>query len=273
MKKIGIAVVLVIVAAVLVFMFVAKDAKQTAGSREWPMELGTLESVPARYPPRTTNEAAKELERLAKTDDAAAIRAHLLSGEPLVWEVDVRRGPAMPTPDFRAIMRAQKALAASTRDWEDLRAQWLLARPLWQRPDMISPMVAVTITSAVVERAATLPRTEPAWFDEVRTFDYRKAMLAGIQADTWATGALFRDVAKVDEKAGPVNRLHDWAVAPYLHLSRVDFLAHQRATAAALVNGARPPEIAWWNQPAQMAAPNLERAWKRVAELEAKVRR
>ncbi len=272
MKKVIVALV-VMVAAWLVVSLTVRGAKKTAAASEWPMGLGTLESVPRRYARQETNDAARELERLAKTDDAAALRALLLSGEPPVWESDLSRGPVRPTPDVRSLMRVHKMLAANGRGWDDLRAEWVLARSLWHRPEMISSLVALTMTSRLVDRASTLPGPAPAWFEEVRTFDYRRAMLASMQADTWMIERVMKDYAAPDPGAAVPRRLRDQVMAPYHHLSRADFVAYRRAAAVARAKGEVPPEVAWWNRPAMMTAPNLDGAWRRLTELETKLKR
>lgn len=333
MKKIGIALVVVIAAAALVFMFAAKDAKETADSREWTMGLGTLDSVPKRYPPRKTNAAALELERLAKpvgvdfhgrrdpgADEVAAylraqlarpeatidpapafleqnragidaVRTHLLSAGPLEWELDLGRGLGGPMPSYRSQMQLGRLLTANALDrarrgdpgaWDDLRAEWELSRNLWQRPEMISSMIGLTLARHIAAAARKMPAPAPAWFDEVRTFDYRKAMLASLQSDTWIIGAELRVASNDDPGMNPIRRVRDWAAKPYMILARADFLAHQREMAAVLAKTTtcaldaetfqQVEEPAWWNRIGGIVMPNTMLMWQRVfrfrAELE-----
>ena len=121
--------------------------------------------------------------------------------------------------------------------------------------------------------AAMLPQPEPAWFDEVRTFDYRRALVASSQVSTWVIASIMEEYTAVHPHTTGVARVRDHARAPYLHLSRRDFVEHQRLTTIALLKGEAPPEVAWWNEPAKMAAPNVVDAWKRLGELEARVGR
>jgi hypothetical protein len=336
MKKFGIALALaiavVIVAAALVFMFAANDAKQTANSREWTMGLGTLDSVPKRYPPRKTNAAALELERLAKpigvdfqgrrdrgagevatylrtqlarpeaTIDPApafleqnragidAVRAHLLSAGPLEWELDLSHGLSGPMPSFRSQMEVGRLLTANALDrarrgdagaWDDLRAEWELTRNLWQRPEMISSMIGLTLARHIAAAARKMPAPAPAWFNEVRTFDYRKAMLASLQSDTWIIGAELKDVSIDDSGMNPIRRVRDWMAKPYLVMARADFLAHQRETAAVLAKAptcALDPaifqqveELAWWNRIGGIVMPNTTLLWQRVFRIRAEL--
>ena len=332
MKKIGIALMVVIGTAVLIFMYAAKDAKQLASSSEWAMGLGTLDSVPKRFPARKTNAAALELERLAKPigvdferrrergrdeiaeyvrtqlarPDAAidpppafleqnragidAVRAHLLSAGPLVWELDLGRGLGGPMPSFRSQMQLGRLLTANALDrarrgdaggWDDLRAEWELSRDLWQRPEIISSMVGLTMARHIAAAARKMPAPAPAWFDEVRTFDYRKSMLASMQSDTWMIGAELNDVASDDASMNPIRRVRDWMSRPYMALARADFLAHQRASAAVLARantcGLDPAifnqveELAWWNRIGGIVMPNTTLMWQRVFRVRAEL--
>lgn len=332
MKKIGIALVVAVAAAGLVFLLTANDAKRTANSREWAMGLGTLDSVPKRYPPRKTNEAALELERLAGSigidfqrrreqgkDEVAdyvraqlarpeaaidpapallethragidALRAHLLSAGPLEWELDLSRGLSGPMPSYRSQMQIGRLLTANALDrarrgdaggWDDLHAQWKLSRNLWQRPEMISSMIGVAMARHIAAAARKMPAPAPAWFSDLRTFDYRKGMLASLQSDTWMIGEALQDFSSDEISRNPVRRVRDWVARPYLILARAEFLEHQRATAAVLASAntcALDPaifdevdELSWWNRIGGVVMPNTTAMWQRVFRIRAEL--
>jgi len=320
MPKRIIAIVLVgIAAAWLVLTFGAKSRKSTVSAREWPMGLGRLDSVPARYPKQSRTPAAHELERLAatipkgppdpvadyarkqlqRTDrtidpappisvDLDAIRSILLSKQPIGWDVDIARAASAPLPNLVAHMKLSRLLTTSalerarlgdTNAWEDLRSQTTLSRGLWQRPEMISAMIAMAIDRNVIAAARKMPQPAPPWFDELRAFDYRKAMLAATQAEAWIISSSIKDFSAGDPTGRHwVRHIVDRTVkAPYLELSRSDLVARQRETAIAISSlttcglDAPPERVPWWNQPAKVLSPNITGAWRRVFRLRAEL--
>lgn len=318
-KKIIVILVVVIGAAWLMSAFGAKSRKGRVAAREWPMGLGRLDSVAARYPKQSRTPAALELERLAgampkgpvdpiadyvrkqlqRTDrtidpsppisgDVDAIRSILLSKRPIGWNVDVTRGASAPIPNLVAQMKFSRLLTASALErarlgdanaWEDLRAQRALSRGLSNRPEIISALIAVAIDRNVIAAARKMPLPAPPWFEELRTFDYRKAMLAATQAETWIISTMIREFS-VDEPAGSnwVRHLVDRTVkGPYMELARSDLVARQRENAIAISQLTtcaldRPPErVPWWNRPAKVLSPNITGAWQRVFRLRAEL--
>jgi hypothetical protein len=333
MKRIVIWVVAVIAAAWLIITLVAGSANSTAVARDWPMGLGSLESVPPRFPNQTRTAAALELERLSgavgitfdrsaptqsgpdpfadyvrqqvqRTDrgidpappippGVAAIRAHLLSGEPIGWDVEISRLSGAPLPNLVAHMKLSRLLTASALErartgdagaWDDLHAQWALSRGLWRRPELVSAMIALAIDRNVVLVAPRMPLPAPAWFGEMRAFDYRKEMLAAMQGEAWVIAA---EIAARDDYAGGnwVRRaVQTTILRPYIALSRSDYLAQQRASAVELAKVTacgfdserftheRMNAVPWWNHGAKQAMPSVFGAWQRVfrfrAELE-----
>lgn len=276
MKKLIVAV-LVIVAAWLVVSLTGSSTNKTAAGRDWPLGLGPLESVPERYPVTVKNEAARKLERLAATDDAAALRALLLSGRPLVWDSDIRRGTRAPMPDVRMSMRVSRLLTKSAREtksWDDLRAQWELAKPLWRRPELISAVVAMGITRNIVDAADEMNAPAPAWLDELRTFPFRKAMITVMQADAWSSSLMIKEYAARSRDGNVLRQAEDAILAPYYRLSRGDYVAKQRRAAAALAKGEPYRyDVAWWNRPVEMMMPNTTLVWERLAQLETDVKK
>lgn len=288
MKKIIVAVIPVIVAALLLLTFGAKSRNKTASAREWPMGLGRLDSVPARYPKQPRTQAASELEQLVVKTDVPAIRSLLLSDRPIAWEVDISRGASAPIPNLNVQMKISRLLTASALErarlgdagaWDDLRAQRVLSRGVWQRPEFISAIIALAIDRNVIVAARKMPLPAPAWFDEVRRFDHRKAMLTAMQADTWMISSSIREY--FDSRGEGRNRLKELFEGTvdksYGELSRAELAARQREMANQLttVRGCAPelrdPSVPWWNEPAQSLMPNMIEAWRRAFRLRAEI--
>jgi len=287
-KKIVLAAIIVIVAASLLLVFGAKSRNRTVRSREWPMGLGRLDSVPARYPKAGRTPAAKELEQLAAKSDVPAMRSLLLSGQPIAWEVDISRGANAPIPNLSMVMKISRSLTANALEragrgdagaWDDLRAQRVLSRGFWQRPEFVSAIIATSIDRNVIVAARRMPLPVPAWFDELRTFDHRKAMLTAMQAETWMISSSIKDFfdSRGDGK-NEMEELFDQTVDHvYGELSRAEMTARQRelANQLAKVTGCalevRDPAVPWWNEPAQTLMPNINAAWRRVFRLRAEI--
>jgi hypothetical protein len=123
-----------------------------------------------------------------------AIRDHVLSGAPIVWESKLSKGWDAPIPNLAGHMTLQKIFAARALDkarskdasaWEDLRASWRWNRGLWSRPDLISLLIALASSRMTNAAACKMPLPAPAWLGETFTFDYAGPMAAAQQADAW----------------------------------------------------------------------------------------
>jgi hypothetical protein len=231
MKKAGL--VAVILAALTVWMIVVFSADDTSGMREWPFGLGTLDSVPRRYPELT---------------------------------------PHAPLPDLRSRMRRARELTARGT-WEDLRAAHGISRELWsQRPDLVTAIVAMAIDQEIADAAKRLPGPLPPWLEELRAFDHPRALVAAVQTDTWKTGVVLRDIAHSDD-AGQnwVRRAVDRTfMTPYLDASRAEFVEHQRRIAYGIATGnCRFGEPPWWNRSGRIVAPNLTAVCRKLTRLRA----
>jgi len=271
MKKVVAALVVIAVTAWAVATLTARGARRAALAREWPLGLGTLESVPERFPRQEANDAARELSHYVAKNDPVAARALLLSERPLAWGVAVADPRATVSPDYHAIHTAYLALTAQPGEWEDLRARWQLARALWQRPELTSTRLAMEYTNALADRAAALPRPEPAWFAQVRTFDYRKAMLASMQVAAWMTFASMDDRPVGPCATGRQDRVRNRIIAIYLRHGRHDFAEHRRRAAVAMASGHPAPAIPRWNVPAKLIIPDLTWLWQETLDLERKI--
>ena len=331
MKK---ALLLLAVAAVLIWMvlaLVAKNANRTAVNREWPEGLGTVDTVPKRFPKQPSTPAALELTRLAgqikldqpevaeyvraqmlRTDagieeppqrvqsfvvsyekEIAALRGHLLSGQPIRWPVDLEKSSRTPMPDLRMHMRIHRTLVVSALvraergdagAWDDLRASWALTDGLWPRPELVSSLIGLSIARTTAATARQMPLPVPAWVGEVTAFDYRTPMLRSMQAEAFMMSSTLREIAKPEDDAHWLRRLRDETIyAPYLELSRADLLAHMRTTTTELARidrcdfdadafeARRFAHVSWWNQPAKVAIPNIVHAFRRLYRLRAEM--
>ncbi len=294
---------------IAVVMTVAQDWPMGLGPlesvpRRYPKQMRTAAAAEldrlalATVKPSGPDPAAKyvsaQLERADRTIDpappihpnAAAIRTLLLSGRPIEWEVDISRGTRAPLPNLNVHMKLSRLLTVSALErarlgdagaWDDLRAQRVLSRGLWQRPEFISAIIASAIDRNILAAARKMPLPAPAWFGEMRTFDYRKAMLAATQADTWMISAAIDEYSKADDAGHNwVQRVFDRMITePYTELSRADLVERQRDLANEIAKrttcGLDVParEAAWWNRPASIMTPNINLAWQRVFRLRA----
>lgn len=134
------------------------------------------------------------------TENATAldeIQKHALSGAPIVFESDIARRPdreAPPGPNLTALQHLHRAFIAhalghartgSAEGWDDLHAAWELARPLWQRPEPMAILTASTSTRMVNGAARKMPLPPPAWFQELSSYGYERALAAAYQAEAW----------------------------------------------------------------------------------------
>jgi hypothetical protein len=205
-----------------------------------------------------------------------------------VWDVDIARGSSAPLPNLLALIKLGRLLTAGALErarlgdagaWYDLQAQHELTRGLWRRPELISALIALAIDRHLIAAARKMPLPAPAWFGEVRTFDYRRAMVAAMQADAWVVSATMRDFYEGDDDRDHwVRRLVDRTIkAPYAELSRADLIAAQRDAAVAIATqqtcALESAEVkpSWWNRPAQVLMPNITSAWQRTFRVRAEL--
>lgn len=133
------------------------------------------------------------------TKNAAAldeIRTLVLSGGPIVFAADIARGEegGNPVPNLWALQHLHRAFVVRALDharsgnaeaWDELRAAWELARPLWGRPDPRAVLAGSTAARMVNGAARKMPLPPPAWLQEVFTFDYERALVSAQQAEAW----------------------------------------------------------------------------------------
>jgi len=221
MKKALILLVLMAAAVYVASWFWAGDEVDAAAARPWPDGLGTLASVPKRYPPQHENDAARKLTKLAATfaeDDAvtAYVRQEIARGdltiaeppaipylspirdlllrEPVVWEryLSQQHGGLLGKVDMHlTLMRSLVASAlgrARQHDaaaWDDLHAAWNLTKALHGHPHVILRVVAMSMTRAINAVAWKMPLPVPAWFAEVQDRDLVPPLLETLQFENW----------------------------------------------------------------------------------------
>ena len=201
-----------------------------------------------------------------------AVRAQLLSGEKITWPEIVNFN------ELLLLTRILAAHAVSHRDWRDLEAAWRLMRPLWDRPDSLSCIVALSGMRVINGAARKMPPPAPAWFAEILTFDVRRGMLRGQLAELMTIRRAAEDAARAREsKLDPIG----WLREPYDLAVARNFEAVMRGAA---INAARSDRCAvdvrlfardvgdalpWWNRPGFVAAPNLGAMWERVGRFRA----
>jgi len=231
MKKVLVVAAAGALAVWVVSWFRTPEAVATSAAQAWPGDLGSLESVAARFPPQKANAASAKLTALANAlpkneavaefvtreiargeltigappalPDVAPIR-DLLLREPIVWKRNEGIGGDDDTQVTRAAqMTAARALVASalaharTSDpaaWEDLHAVWKLARSLDGQPQMMTQTAALSMARMINAAAWKMPLPAPAWLGELEESDRVRPLLEAFQnsaASYWGDGARF----------------------------------------------------------------------------------
>ena len=215
----------------LFFSFRNEHAVATSAAQQWPGEMGTLETVAAKWPRQEPNSASVTLtslaEALPKNDgaldnfvareitredltigeppalpDVSAIR-ELLLREPIVWErhdgIGDQRAIAMRAMQMtmaRALIAEalEKGRANNPAAWDDLHAVWKLARSLESHPQMMMQTAALSMARMVNAVSWKMPLPTPDWFGELQARDNVRTLLDAFQHQTasyWQSGARF----------------------------------------------------------------------------------
>lgn len=331
MKKIILIIIVVPVVAWGLLSIFAASKDRAVAARPWPNGLGSLATVPARYPERAAaTSAALALTKLTvplgvditpregrrksaptaydkikkplhdyieaqlvrpsnAIDDAPpavaayfaehgaqldAVRAHLLSGAPIEWKVQLSRGFDAPIPNLLghielarlfvadALMKARHGDAAA---WDDLHALWLLDAGIRSRPDLISQLIALASARMLNVAAAKLPLPAPAWLAEVRAVDYRRSVIASMQTEAYAWMHV------------PLGGVRGFLVRPYIRLCGADGAEYMRGAFEELAKSnacdvddnalgkAVKRSLPRWNLLAGIAMPNISGLWQRAS--------
>lgn len=220
MKK---ALVVLAAAALLLWIvswFRTPEIVATSAAQSWPGDLGRLDAVANRYPPRQANEATKKLAALAgalpKGDavetfvgseiergaltigeppalpDVSAMR-DLLLRETLVWgrpggvgeigdqETSNARGVQMNVARALVASALGKARTSDPAAWDELRAVWNLARSLERQPQVMTQTAALSMLRMINAVAWKLPLPAPDWFGELQARDAVPRLLEAFQ--------------------------------------------------------------------------------------------
>jgi hypothetical protein len=122
------------------------------------------------------------------------LRAQIVSNPLPVWPLhvdDILEPPAPPYATHMQLFMLFGADALAHRvdaaAWTDLHAAWILARSLWDRPEPMSVMIALSGTRVICSVAARLQPPAPAWWHEVAAFDSGRPLVHSIEYEAWAT--------------------------------------------------------------------------------------
>lgn len=203
-----------------------------------------------------------------------AVRAHLLAGAPIAWKTQLSRGFDAPIPNLLGHMAVTrlfvadallKARSGDAAAWDDLHALWLLDGGLRPRPDLISQLIALACARMTNVAAAKLPLPEPAWLAEVRAVDYRRAIVASMQAEAWIWRASAKD-----------GSIRPWLARPYIALCAADAGERMRAALTEMESSSAcdvdsdalghvvQRSMPRWNIFARLAIPNIAATWERA---------
>lgn len=226
--KILLFIVLLAAMVYVASWFWAGDEVASAAAQPWPNDLGSVDTVPDRYPPHPENEAARKLTVLAGAvaeneavtryvrqeiargeltiaepppiPNVDAIR-DLLLREPIVWERNIARQHGGLLGNVKMYQSLTRALLASALGrarqndaaaWDDLHAAWNLTRSLDEQPPLIVRIVAMSMTRAINGVAWKMPLPVPAWFAEVRERDFLRPLFATLQYESWMRAKYYK---------------------------------------------------------------------------------
>lgn len=130
-------------------------------------------------------------------DDIDAIAGFLSTSRAIVWESDVSLGPEAPVPNLLGHVQLQRVLIAEAlnrarqghrHEAEDiLEASWALNRPLRDRPDVISQLIAVAAARMEMGLVRRIPVDPVFWRARLVEHDYRESLLRAIELESIGT--------------------------------------------------------------------------------------
>jgi hypothetical protein len=198
--------------------------------------------------------------------DFAAIRTHLLANR-LTWRSNLDQGGDGPIPNLTAHIRLARCLIAralTSRDTEDLHATWRFALDLWRRPEEISRLIALAETTMIDASMRKLPAAP--WREELRTFDVRRAMIEGFQAETYTGHATYIAVAREHFVQRPFGI--PFAATYAAAMRRTTFLLAQSTSCAfngdAIARQVLGPDPPWQAAVASMGISGITNTWMRL---------
>jgi len=210
--------------------------------------------------------------------DIDRVRDHILTAGPIQFQMHVRLGLEAPLPNLLGYMSlarvfTARALAkAANHDataWDDLHAVWLLDRELWNRPELISQLIALAGTRMVNAAAVKMPLPQPAWLEELQKRDYRRDFARSFQAEASGWKVMFANELQR-------NRLKTALTYPYIDACLIDGTEQMRIETTRMsmqtgcdVSKVPPVTITEWNSLAKIAFPNFGAAWQRIYRFQA----
>ncbi|MCM2317525.1 MAG: hypothetical protein NDJ92_20435, partial [Thermoanaerobaculia bacterium] len=134
----------------------------------------------------------------------------LANGEPPLWTMRTK-GPPMtrPIPNLLGQMQLAAVLGAAgfeaelagdhVNAWRSQQALWTLAKGTLSRPEMISQLIGVALTRRVAGVARKLEGPAPAWFEELESFDFHRAMLDSSRSEWTASSEALNAESSLEE--------------------------------------------------------------------------
>jgi len=202
----------------------------------------------------------------AHAEQLDRIRDHLLSAGPIRWPVRFRLGEDAPVPNLLGHMSLTRlfiARAVSRSSWDELHAAWLLDRPLWDRPELISAAIGIATTRMINKAAAKLPPPAPAWFGELRSLDYQHRLAGSYQAEAWTHERVIDHLMKE-------HRIVRAIITPWLDMCAADSVERMRVRTTELVSGTNPAlahepvVVARWNTIGRASVSGIFFVWERL---------
>jgi hypothetical protein len=199
-----------------------------------------------------------------------AVRAHLLAAEAPRWDIDLSDG--RPAPRFVAHVHLHRLFVARALDrarsgdagaWDDLHAAWKAAQPLNARPEVISALIHLSLLRGVNTAARKMPFPAPPWFEEIRSFDARRAMLAAMQSESWIISRSM-EASSAHRPGGPLFRF----VVPMFVSSMRESSTHLYGVSDCAFDVEAYVKAPWWDALAQGDIGNIQAGWARVYRFE-----
>jgi hypothetical protein len=262
MKTIGFVAALA-VATLAVWLGAAHalgNKRPLVGDIEWPGG-GKLSELPRRFPSVAENESATRLlataDRLPDPSAFRTLRAEIISNPAPIWARQIDDILEPPTPPLILHMHLFAMFASDAQErhdcgedtiaWSDLHAMWILARSLWERPELMSVGAAMRGTRTIISVASKLPQPRPSWWRELATFDVRRPFVRALEYDAWVSRQRAERYPAGEPDDSRLLELVRDAVAPLLRPIREvqanDSVARDRELADALIRHTRFPRL------------------------------
>lgn len=217
-----------------------------------------------------------------------AIRRHLLNSELPIWKQDLEPWLNInhPIPSMVGLLNLQKLLILDVLEKNrqgqnpgrlaSLEASWKLNQTLWERPDIISQLIAILVARLQAGALRKMDGLPDQWQERAIARDYQKSLLNGLELESWLNYGLVKELQMAPEegaeKLAPLEVL-------YIRLSGIDTSQNMRRGFAKLefenicsfdveaFEGQMVDSIAWWNQLGQIAMPSWGSQWRKAGKM------